>query len=78
MLTRVLNLELTLNIGLSLGHVLNTWGGGNGVPNLTQSSKLTQGLGHVSTFGVGGNGYLQTFVGEQSCTPQLTLQIVSP
>ena len=29
------------------------------VPNLTQSSKLTQGLGHVSTFGNGVNGYLQ-------------------
>ena len=73
MLTRVLNLELTLNFGLSLGHVLNTWGGGNGyhlppvdphpkcftlVPNLTQSSMLTPGLGHVSTFGNGVNGYL--------------------
>ena len=29
------------------------------VPNLTQSSKLTQGLGHVSTFGNWVNGYLR-------------------
>ena len=40
MLTRVLNLELTLNFGLSLGHVLNTWGGGNGYLQLKEVSKI--------------------------------------